>query len=206
MKSIITKRAFATEAIAGILTDTDEKVELVEGFSLTINGLDVRGRPPMERWDELGRMFRVTERGIQFGIGDFANLAEEIFGEAASQLIDADGWSEQTLAVYRWMASRIAKADRRMDRLSVGHHLAVAALSVAQQRKWLKAAAADDEDRPWTVLRLRTAIAENGDQPEAGWWVIVCCKDVKEQAKVIAEQERAGRIAKASTRRKRKES
>ena len=183
----------------------EETVPIGQGFEASVNGLTIAGRPKFEAWAETGRRLRVMEKGAQFAIGDFLIYGEDRFGEKASQVIDpTEGWSERTCAVYRWLASRIAKADRRMDRLTIAHHLIVAALSPAKQRQWLTAAAAEDADQPWTVARMKRAIQEGGDAPETAFWVLVLCESETDQETLMRQMETSGRTTKAVVRRGRK--
>jgi len=185
-------------------TVPEEAVPVGKGFKAGVNGLVVEGRPSFESWAATGKTLRVIEKGAQFAIGDFLNYGEDRFNERASQVIDAsEGWSERTCSVYRWLSTRIAKADRRMDRLTIAHHLLVAALSPAKQRSWL-AKAADDEGEPWTVSRLRKAIAEGEDAPISAFWVLVLCTSASDQETFMGQMETAGRTTKAVVRRSRK--
>lgn len=152
----------------------DESVRLAPSFAATVNGLIVTGDPAFNAWQLPGKKLRVMERGSQFAIGDYANQLEERFGELAAQILDAsEGWNLKTLNVYRWVASRIALGDRRMDRLGIKHHVLVAALTPAKQRGWLTRAACDDEAKPWTTARLAAALREGEDLPPSDWYVLV---------------------------------
>ncbi len=189
----------------GLPTSPSETVPVGRGFKAGVNGLDVEGSPTFEAWAETGKMLRVVERGAQFAIGDFLNYGEDRFSERASQVIDAsEGWSEKTCSVYRWLASRITKANRRMDRLSVAHHLLVAALTPAKQKHWLTKAAATGEDLPWTVARLRAAMRDGEDLPQTAWWCLVLCESEGDQTTFQQAMEAQGRTCKAVMRRVRK--
>ena len=182
----------------------DETVVVGKGFKAGVNGLDIAGRPSFDAWAATGRTLRVIEKGAQFAIGDFLNYGEDRFGERASQIIDAsEGWSEKTCSVYRWLSARIAKADRRMDRLTIAHHLLVAALSPAKQRQWLTSAAADGEE-PWTVARLKAAIGNGDDAPPSAFWLLVLCESESDQSALEAQLQAQGRTTKAVVRRARK--
>lgn len=189
----------------GLPVKADETVAVARGFKAGVNGLVWEGTPTFEAWAEAGKVLRVIERGAQFAIGDFLNYGEDRFNERASQVVDAsEGWSEKTCGVYRWLASRIAPVNRRMDRLTVAHHLLVAALTPAKQKVWLSKAAADDEEQPWTVGRLKAALREGGDAPVTAWWVTVSCTDAADQQKFMDAMEAQGRSCKATFTRDRK--
>lgn len=178
-----------------------EAVPIARGFKASVNGLLVDGEPTFHQCEKVGLTLRVFERGAPFALGDFVNYVETRFGEAAAQIIDSEsGWSEKTVAVYRWMSGRIAQEDRRMDRLGIRHHLLVAALTPAQQRKWLAQAAADDQDGPWTVSRLAAAIQANDDVSPSALWVLVLATSQADQSALMASLESQGRTVKALVR------
>jgi hypothetical protein len=189
----------------GLPTKPQETVPVGKGFRAGINGLEWDGKPSFDSWAETGKTLRVIERGAQFAIGDFLNYGEDRFNERASQIVDAsEGWSEKTCSVYRWVASRIARADRRMDRLTIAHHLLVAALTPVKQRHWLKLASDDEMESPWTVARLRKALHDGEDAPITGWWCLVLCNDQADQSSFQTAMEAQGRTCKAVMKRGKK--
>jgi len=196
------RRAIALGATAMTVTEQIEAVPIVRGFKASVNGLIIEGQPSFAQWEKAGTTLRVIERGIQFAIGDFLNYGEDRYGEDASQVIDAEsGWSLKTIAVYRWLAARIAPERRRMDRLGIRHHLMVAALSPSKQEQWLTRAANDGEDDPWTVKRLSDAIESNEDLPVTAYWVLVLATSAADQHVLQAALEAQGRTVKALMRR-----
>lgn len=183
-----------------LLADAADALEIVEGFAINVNGLTVRGRPPFAAWERVTETLRVAERGMPFAIGDLMLQAEAHLGEESSQLLDATDWQRKTVEVYRWLAQRIAPERRRMDRLSIRHHLAVASLTAAAQKKWLDLAAAKDDEEPWTVRKLTAALVEGEDVPASAWWVLVSCKDADDQVTLVGQMELQGRSCKAETK------
>ena len=176
-------------------------VPIMGPFSVSVNGLVVDGNPKIEVAEVMGLTLRTAERGIQFAIGDFINWAEDAYGEEAAQIIDySDGWNEKTCNVYRWVAKRIARNDRRMDRLGIKHHIIVAALAPQSQRKWLTAASADDEEQAWTVAKLKKEMEESGEDLPVTFWVIVSCVDVPDQTALMSSLTSQGRSCKAQER------
>lgn len=197
-RQVTRRRAIALGETAMISMPADEKVQLSEGFRADVNGLDITGRPAIAAWAESLRTLRIIERGGQFAIGDAVVYGEDRYGEEASQFLDAsEGWSEKTLSIYRWASTRIAKKNRRMDRLGIAHHLAVAALSEAGQKKWLTKAANDGEELPWTVGRLKAAIKAGEDQEVTGWFLIVACDTEARRDGLKDRLEREGHTVKA---------
>jgi hypothetical protein len=182
-----------------------DAVDIAPGFKAGINGLSVEGRPDYDMWAYTIRTLRVVEKGAQFAIGDAAEYGEARYGERASQVLDAsEGWSEKTLAIYRWVARSVSAGVRRMDRLTFTHHQEVAALPPLKQKYWLDLAA-DSEEEPWTVVRLRAAIRDNGDLPVTAWFVLVACTSAAHQSRVIRKLEGEGLTCKATVSRRRRE-
>lgn len=202
------KRAIAldpNQTVMQVVPPEINAVVLSQGFSVTPNGLVVHGHPKFKEWQAIGLTLRVTERGIQFAIGDYLNAIEDALGEKASQIVDySEGWSENTCRVYRYIAKSVAPERRRMDRLTFRHHFVVAGLSAAAQKRWLDKAAADNEDEPWTVRRLIDAMKAGEDMPEETWWTLVSCENPGDQLALIGEMQAKGRSCKAITRRQRK--
>lgn len=179
-------------------------VPIMEGFSVDVNGLVPDGEPDFEQCETMGLVLRTAERAIQFALGDYINYLEERFGERASQIIDySDGWSEKTCKMYSWVASRIDRDRRRMDRLGIKHHLMVAALTPDRQKYWLDRAADGDDGEPWTAARLAKAIKEGEDLAVVGWWVLVLANDEPDQRALMATLEGQGRTVKATNKRAR---
>lgn len=202
------RRAIALGATAMTVLDHDsaqDPVVIAKGFRITANGLmTVEGSPTIETCEHVGVSLRVIERGAQFAIGDFVNYVEERFGEDAAQIIDAgSGWSEKTIAVYRWVAERITRDRRRMDRLGIRHHLLVASMTAAKQREWLTKAANDDGE-PWTVKELADALDSSGDAEAQAWWVLVACASAVEQSVLMNNLESQGKTVKALVRKGKK--
>lgn len=190
-------------ALTVLPANSQEPVELAEGFVVTPNGMRVAGKPPFNRWEKVGRMLCATERGIQFALGDYLNSLEAEYGDSYYQIVDyAAGWSESTCSVYRWLATRIPYQRRRMDKLGIRHHLLVAPLSPQRQDFWL-GKAADSEDSPWTVSRLKKAIDDGSDGAVTAWWVLVAASSAEDQLALQNQLEQMGRQCKAVERRTR---
>jgi hypothetical protein len=199
------RRAISIGATAMLIASEIEEVTVGNGFKASVNGLTVEGTPDLPAWADVGQRLRVIERGAQFALGDYINLLEEQFGEEASQIIDAGEWSLKTCAVYRWLARSIAAKDRRMDRLTIAHHLQVAALDAPRQRDWLRKAADDGNELPWTVARMKAEMKTGEPLMPVTFWVLVSCKSEKDQRAFIGEMEKIGRACKAVERRERVE-
>lgn len=210
------KKAAKTEPIRGIMlgstalsvlgpTAASSPVQISKGFRATVNGLVLEGQPSYDQALVAGTALRVFERSAPFALGDFVLYVEDKFGAAASQILDAEnGWSLKTIAAYSWLAKKVPLARRRMDRLGVRHHMLVAVLTAKQQEYWLTKAAADDEEEPWTVKRLKDAIEDGGDVLPTAWWVLVEAKNEDDQRALMETLEKQGRSVKATSRRGKK--
>lgn len=191
-------RAIALEGIQNI-----EQVYVRHGpFCFTVNGMapPTDGTPPIEEWGAAGNQVGIVARSPAFVVGDWVRYGEERYSELAAQYIDARQWSKSTLDVYRRLSGYVPPSVRRMDRLGTRHHLLIQKLSVAEQRRWLTRAAADDEAEPWTVERLREAIREGQDATAVAWYVTVALPDGKKHAAFVKRMEREGYAPKSRIR------
>lgn len=200
------RRALALgDTAMATIVERDTGVDLTKGFRLTVNGLYPQGQPTFAESAKAGEILRVAQRADGFAIGGWANYVEQRFGEEAAQMIDAEsGWNLKTLSVYQWMDKQIAPERRRMDRLTIKHHLLVAALSAAKQKLWLDRAANDDGDEPWTSTQLRDAIVKNEEElSEQAFWVITMAKNEQDANGLVASMQAQGRTAKLKVGRQR---
>lgn len=198
--------AIGSTALSVLTAEAAEApVQIAKGFKATVNGLVLVGQPTFDEASVAGNVLRVIEKSAQFAIGDFVNYVEDKFGDAASQIIDAEsGWSLKTIQVYAWLAKNITANRRRMDRLTIRHHMLVAALTADRQKYWLTKAAADNEEEPWTVKRLRDAMMDGEDQLPSAFWVIVSATSETDQRQLMETLEAQGRTVKATVRRGKK--
>jgi hypothetical protein len=170
-------------------------------FKITPHGLEIIGKPKLEHFAELGEMLRTFERCLQFVVGDYINALEDRFGEEASQVIDASGWTESTIKTYSWTARKVPATNRMIDAgLSYAHHQTVGALPPAEQRQWLKQALGNG-DGQWSVSRLKSAVHQGSDLSPSHFWVMAQCKDQDDQAALLKTLEQQGRTVKAVERR-----
>jgi hypothetical protein len=176
-------------------------VPIGQWFKITPRGLRVVGDPPFDAFADLGEMLRTFERTMAFVVGDWINQLEDRFGEKSAQLVDATGWSLNTIRAYAWTARKVPPENRFIDAgLTYAHHQAVAALAQPEQRHWLTLALGNGDDiEPWSVTRLRAAISKGSDL-QSRWWILVECKDEAEQGNVLKALELQGRTCKALTK------
>lgn len=174
-------------------------------FHFTPNGMTVlpgEEDPSLAEFGDMMHVQSVTHEGGPFIVGDLIVYGEGKYGDQASQYIDARGWSLGTIKVYTWLAKSVPASVRRMDRLTIRHHIAVAALPVEDtedgpgQRTWLTKAANDGEDKPWTVKQLTEAIMAGTALVETGWGVVVSCTSHNDMLTYRHQQELSGRECK----------
>ena len=165
-------------AQAEVPVQQDEMVDVGLGdhFTITPQGLEVTGHPSFDACQALWNKLLTAEKVIQFAIGDAAKYIRERFGHDADQIIsDRTGWTLETIRNYEWIADKVPKQVRRLDKLHFTHHQKVAAQPVRVQARLLNQAA-DSEERPWTVARLSQAVAAGGeDVPATRWFLVVTC-------------------------------
>lgn len=202
-KKEMTRRSIVLGETALMFTKRDESDArpLSEHMAVSVKGLVVEGKPTFEECERVGKQLVVTERAMQFLLGDYINYMEERWGERAAQVIDfSDGWSEETCRKYAWVAKRITPDRRRMDRLGIKHHFLVANLSPSLQTKWLTRAAADNDEKPWTYAKLKAAMDDAGELPML-YGVTAFAKSETDQAKMHDVLEANGWTAKTFVKR-----
>lgn len=126
-------------------------------FILTDVGLDMKPgeKPTKEDWLSVGTSLRLVSRAFKWLLADWLVKGEEYkWGEKYTEAADWSGYEEKTLREYAYVARKV-DLSIRMDKLSFGHHQAVAAVPSDQQQAWLEKAAAEK----WTVKKLVQEIA-----------------------------------------------
>ena len=101
---------------------------------------DTRGPFPYEVFSSIAGATGEIHRAMQWWVGDLLNQAEIAHGDDYAQIAAETGMSERTLINRKSVAKRVAP-ERRVPGVAFAIHDAVAALSPAQQKKWLKKAA-----------------------------------------------------------------
>lgn len=157
-------------------------LEVVSAFTVTSTGLLLQRRDvTYDEWDRMGVILSTYDRALQWAIGDWVNLGEDLFGEMASQAIDATGWKERTISQCAWVARSLPPARRRSS-LSFGHHRAIAELKDPEaQAAWLDRA----EQNSWSVDRLRREVQAEKRGTEVEYWLKVLCPNL-ETAEALA--------------------
>ena len=126
-----------------------------------------------DEWLEFGRQCVRAAESLQWAIGDWINFGEDKFAGAAPGNGSADGLIHQTrydlavrnLPLEYGTLRNIASVCRRVplsfrnDKLLFSHHVVVASLEPAKQKKYLGMAAAKSPRMP--VAELRQLVREN---------------------------------------------
>ncbi|MCU0465824.1 MAG: hypothetical protein MUF38_14810 [Anaerolineae bacterium] len=134
-------------------------------FTLTAVGLRGGESASFEDWMNVGGVLHRMESGMQFNIGDWFNLGEWRWGDKYRSAAMETGYKEKTLREYSYVC-RAVDLSIRMDKLSFGHHQAVAALDPDAQRYWLNYAV----EHSLSVSKLRSAMQAETDKVTPDWW------------------------------------
>lgn len=173
----------------------DDSVNIGKYFEFTPSGLYTKGKPAIGVFTELMKMLHTFEVSIQFAIGDAINYAESMFGEEAAQIIDSEKWTEATVRNYAWVAAKVDKTVRRMDKLDFSHHQVVGGMETSQQKLWLDRAAEGEEGVPWTRARLKAEISHKvGTASAPSYTVTVTCESAADVEAFCRQLENLGRI------------
>ncbi len=149
--------------------------------------MQAQARPlTFEQWARAAETLRKVDSSIRWWIGDMLNIGDSLFGEEASQVIDHEKWSEQTVKNFCWVAKNVAPSNRAIGQ-SWSHCQVVAALTTSEQRRWLKESA----QQGWTVSKLKTEImaALAGGKAKLKFWLIVNCENEGKQTKLAERLE-----------------
>lgn len=168
------------------------------GISLDTSG----GAPSYEEWAQVTEYVRVAHAAVQFWAGDLVNIGEALFGEMASQIIDHEGWSAETVRAYAWVAAKIPP-ENRDSRVSFSHHQVVAALPLQEQVTWLDKAVTGSDGVPWSSVRLKQAIRQPNGTAPVEFGVYIGFESIADRDAVAQEHERAGRTVRRSESAKR---
>lgn len=117
----------------------------VSGFQLTATGLVPVGEPTYAEWEQCGEFIKRAEKAVGFWIGDWLNYGKAHWGEMYAQAIEETSLSYQTLANYKYVASKV-DFSRRRERLSFMHHSEVSSLAGWEQDAMLGAAVTNGWD------------------------------------------------------------
>lgn len=136
---------------------------------------------PFEEWERVGSMLGFLDKATPFMIADWINYGDGEYGEKAAQAIEATQLGVRTIDQYVWVGKSVP-LDRRVEGLTFAHHRAVAALTAAQQKKWLAAALEND----WPSGRLLREIKAGDEGDEKTEWPCVVMVKTADEAEALA--------------------
>jgi N6-adenosine-specific RNA methylase IME4 len=124
---------------------------VIGAYTLMETSLVVRGRPSYEQHVGVGDFIQRAHHASGFWLGDWLRYGDSRtdWQDRIDQAINDTGLAEKTLKNVRAVAA--IEQDRRRGDLEFGIHEAVAALSAAEQTRWLDKAA----EHGWNVRELR---------------------------------------------------
>jgi hypothetical protein len=118
--------------------------ELARAGALSTTGLHLNDpNLSRNRAEAIGVLLGRWYKASHWAIGDWLLLIERLYPEEWSQMAEVLGLSEENMKDHMRIAERVPRSIRRED-LHWSHHRAVAALPPAEQKTWLKRAAAED--------------------------------------------------------------
>lgn len=121
---------------------------------LSRTALELPADMSFEEWSAYGQRLSRMAEGVMWWLGDWWRYGERRYGERASQALDADGYSYQTLRSAGYVAGRF-EPFRRLNNLTWSHHLEVAALDPGEADKLLTEAASEG----WSTRELRAEVS-----------------------------------------------
>lgn len=113
------------------------------GFTLTAVAVDVVGTPTLAEWQGAMQFIDRAASASMWWHGDMLNFGLATYSELASQAEGDGKYATKTLENAKYVAGNVPFSLRK-ENLSFTHHLLIAALPSAEQRKWLALAESDD--------------------------------------------------------------
>jgi hypothetical protein len=111
-------------------------------------------------WLAAGRRLGAIGRCSQWWIGDWVRYGTARWGEKYAEAARVTGYDVASLRNMAWVASRF-DLSLRNDKLTWSHHVLLAPLESAEQRRWLQRAS--DERLSVADLRLELRALRDGD-------------------------------------------
>jgi hypothetical protein len=119
--------------------------------TLTSHGLVLPDELSFEEWEEAGRFLGRLGNACAWAIGDWVLHGQYAgYGAKYETALEQTGFEYGTLRNYASVAGRF-ELSRRRDKLSFGHHQAVASLGEREQEAWLDRT----EEYGWSREELR---------------------------------------------------
>lgn len=165
-------------------------VKLGQKFQFTSTGLRVVGqKPTLAECAEALHLLKTVRGSVNYVMGDAINLIEKLYGEEASQVIDAELVDEKTAAELRFVTKQV---DEEVRAMSPGweYSKVIAGLKKPQQVKWLQQAL----DQDWIASKMKSEIAaaDAGGSTAMRFLLIVDAKTETKQKELAKKLESDG--------------
>lgn len=149
------------------MTLTNFSIPYTNELEATDRGLVVTGQPDFESWYNLWQWLKERDAAMPWIIGDLLNYGEAAYGEAYSQIFEADDeadghYSKGTLKEYKSVA-KLWPLSSRLDGILWSYHQAVAHLPMEQRLALLEHCREHNIRR--AELRLMVRELNDGKQP-----------------------------------------
>ena len=113
-----------------------DRLQLDESVTTRPNMLSLPNGLTLTRWREIGEQIYRISNSSAWWLGDWLLYGERAYPDRYKRAVEGTMLDHQTLRNYAWVARRF-DPSRRRDKLSVQHHVEVAALSAEEQDAWL---------------------------------------------------------------------
>jgi hypothetical protein len=141
------------EATTSVITVDGEIIGETTEVSLKIYEPE---RHSYELYEHMGRALGNYNRRMQWVVGDWINLVEDIYPDRYSQAVEATGLSRQTLMNRASICRRIPE-NRRRAGVPFSVHAEVAYLEPRERESWLDQATKNGWERDELRARRRAA-------------------------------------------------
>lgn len=200
-----------------------ELLELVPlGPAFVVDSVAVAARPgqplTVEQCGEALRRVTRIKDAVRYWRGDLMNLAETLFAEEASQIVDHELLSEAEAAAEKRVAKNVLPTTRA-HAPTWEHAHAVAHLTPEAQVEWLDkaragSAGAGGTDEPWSARKMATEIARAGAEGKTvmRWWLVVETKtevlrnkladELSARGHGVKKQEKLAKVKRAKRKKK----
>lgn len=176
-------------------------------------GLARRQSVEIDTVERLVRPMQRVSRVIfvaRFWRGDLMNLAETLFGEEASQIVDSEHLTEAEAAAEKLVAAKV-KPTTRSHAQSWEHARAVVGLKDEEQAEWLDRSRAESWSAGKLANEIRASKAGEGKTVMRFWLVVECGTEARRdkladelgpRGYTVKRQEKLSKVAKPKKARK----
>lgn len=184
------------EAVDQSQSVSDEELVLTIGpFQFLQNSVVISRPPTYDEWAHAITWCQRAEHAVPFWLGWLVNYGE-IFGEAASQVLEASGYAHKTLTNFAYVERHVPVENRR-EGVPFSHHAEVAPLTPDEQVKYLDKC--QDEQITREELRGQIEAAKAGG-PKKMLWLVVSCADEDDRSKLYNQFVAEGRAVRYTTK------